>query len=375
MELQYFLDPITNLNKRDFNDNSYYYIPKNDSEFSVKDYEIAEVVLLGVDNQYNKAPDLIRKSFYKLYNHYPKLKIYDCGNLKPGKNKNDLYSALEQVFEQFVKDKKIILILGGSQALTYNCFKIYQKLGFILNVSVIDSVINMHEAIAINEPDFFINRIITQNKNNLLNFNNIAYQSYLIPKSVLQLCNKLYFDNYRLGEIRNQLSDIEPTLRDSHLVSFDISAIRASDSPGNKNASPNGLYGEEACQLSKYAGISDNVNCFGMFDLDPEFDYRNQSANLIAQIIWYFLDGLSQRKNEIPTEKSSNYEKYLVKFNEYAEEFVFYKSKITNRWWIQFPLSENKKQQIVLSCSYSDYESALNNEIPDKWWRFMQKSF
>jgi hypothetical protein len=42
-------------------------------------------------------------------------------------------------------------------------------------------------------------------------------------------------------------------LRDADLVSFDISAVKQSEAPASRFASPNGLAAEDACQLARYA--------------------------------------------------------------------------------------------------------------------------
>ena len=67
---------------------------------------------------------------------------------------------------------------------------------------------------------------------------------------------KLHFDSHRLGIIRSNSSEMEPVLRNTNLFAMDMSAVRYADAPGCANASPNGLNGEDACQLAYYAGLS-----------------------------------------------------------------------------------------------------------------------
>jgi len=74
---------------------------------------------------------------------------------------------------------------------------------------------------------------------------------------------------------------------------FDLNAIKHSDAPGTKKIQPNGLTGEEACQLSRYSGISDATQCFGIFEYEPSIDEQGITAKVIAQMVWYFLDGLT----------------------------------------------------------------------------------
>ncbi len=72
------------------------------------------------------------------------------------------------------------------------------------------------------------------------------------------------------------------------------------------------------------------VSLFGIFNHTS----TSQEAVLIAQIIWYFIEGYQFRSGEYPFGSKDNYLKYIVPLEE--EELVFYKSNKTDRWWIEF---------------------------------------
>ena len=188
--------------------------------------------------------------------------------------------------------------------------------------------------------------------------------------------NKMYFDVFRLGEVRADMEEVEPIVRNADMISFDISAIRQSDAPGNKNVSPNGFYGEEACRITRYAGISDKTSSIGFYEVNPTVDERGQTAHLTAQMIWYFIDGFYSRKNDFPMKDKSNYIKYLVNLRKEDKEIVFYKSKKSDRWWMEVPcpthMSQYERHHLV-PCSYADYQTACNEEMPDRWWQAYQK--
>src|SRR5690606_41527251 len=109
---------------------------------------------------------------------------------------------------------------------------------------------------------------------------------------------KLFFNAVRVGMIAGKLDQAEPVIRAADMVSFDIGAIRASEAPGNANAVPNGLFGDEACQLARYAGMSDKRSSIGFYEFNPTFDPMDQTAMLVSQVIWCFIAGYYNRKKD-----------------------------------------------------------------------------
>ena len=188
------------------------------------------------------------------------------------------------------------------------------------------------------------------------------------------MMKKLYFDTIRLGFARSEMSEVEPFLRDSDMVSLDINAIKQADAPGHATPSVNGFYGEEACQLAKYAGLSDRLSCFCVFEINPNFDVNNQTVELAAQIIWHFVQGFYLRQKDFPVSDLKKYIKFIVNFEKSEQKLIFYKSPKTERWWIEIPYEEkNKEKKLIIPCSYQDYFKATRQEIPDKWWKYFQK--
>ncbi|MDB2385385.1 arginase family protein, partial [Polaribacter sp.] len=188
-----------------------------------------------------------------------------------------------------------------------------------------------------------------------------------------KLLDNLYFDAYRLGEAKD-LENIEPALRNADIVSIDIGSVRQSDAPANKNASPNGFYGEEICAIARYAGLSDKVSSFGIYEYNHLLDRNNQTASLISQAIWYFIEGVNFRAKDYPFSTKDNYQKFTVLLEE-DDPLVFYKSHKTGRWWIEIKiLSDNKyKRHALIPCTYKDYTQATKQIIPKKWFKAMQK--
>ena len=157
---------------------------------------------------------------------------------------------------------------------------------------------------------------------------------------------------------------------------MDLQSIRSSDFRGKHYDSPNGFYAEQICQITKYAGISDKLTSFGIFNLYPEGNTES-SDHLIAQIIWYFIDGVSQRKGDFPIGSKKDYTKFLVNLEDFKEEIIFYKSDKSDRWWMEVPYPPQKEsiyeRHHLIPCDYQDYEKAMKNEVPNLWWKTYQK--
>ncbi|MGH2649493.1 MAG: arginase family protein, partial [Ginsengibacter sp.] len=195
-------------------------------------------------------------------------------------------------------------------------------------------------------------------------YNHIGFQSYFVHPRMLETMDKLRFDCYRLGKAREQMEEMEPVIRNSHLISFDMAAIKYSDAPAS-GCSPNGFTGEEACVLTRYAGLSHNLSSLGIYGYTPKNDIKNLTALQIAQMIWYFIDGKSRSMQETALGERQNFNEYHTAFAEV--DTIFIQSKKTGRWWMELP---NKK---LIACSYNDYLIASNNEIPERWLRAQER--
>ncbi len=323
------------------------------------------------------APDYVRENLYKLFQGSYSTKIVDLGNILKGNTIEDSYFAITDVLSQLLKKNIIPIIIGGGQDLTYCNYIAYKSLEQTINIVTIDSCFDIGDGDKDLNSQSYLSKIILHKPNILFNYSNVGYQTYFVEQNAIDLMDKLYFDSYRLGQVRENLEDVEPIVRNADIVSFDISAIRQSDAPGNGNASPNGFYGEEACQIARYAGLSDKLSSIGFYEINPAFDTNKQTAHLVAQMIWYFIDGFYNRKQDYPIVDKSEYTKYRVSIKDHDHEIVFYKSNKSDRWWMDVPYPINhqikhERHQMV-PCSYRDYETACRDEMPDKWWQTYQK--
>jgi formiminoglutamase len=346
-----------------------------------------DIAIIGVQDDRNAksnqgcalAPDYVREKFYSLYQGNYNVRIVDLGNVIAGNKVSDTYFAIKTVMAELIKKNILPVIVGGGQDITYAQYMAYEDLEQKVDLVVIDSHFDLDESdenTIETTSASYLNKIFLHEPNYLFNFSNIGYQTYFVNQDSLRVMEKLLFDVHRLGDFSGNMHLSEPIIRNASLISFDISAIRSSDACANGNATPNGFYGEQACQLCRYAGMSDKLTSFGFYEFNPAYDVNGQTATLLAQMLWYFVDGFYNRKKDFPLQPKSQYLIYKTSLKNDAHELVFVKSKKSDRWWMQVPYpsgaSKNERFHLV-PCRYEDYQTAVAGEMPDLWWRTYQK--
>lgn len=328
---------------------------------------------LAVNNKSTgEGLDLIRKEFYQLYLGNWTNSMVDLGNITKGADVTDTYFALIEVLRYLLKKNIIPIIIGGEHDLTYANYRAYDSLEQTVNLAVIDNKFDLGSISDEINSQSFLSKIIMEKPNNLFNYSNIGYQSYLIAQEEIDLLDSMYFDSIRIGEAK-KIENVEPLLRDADIVSIDLSSVRQAEAPANQNATPNGFFGDEICAVSRYAGISDKVSSFGIYEYNPIFDRNNQTAQLVAQMIWYFIEGVNFRSNDYPFGSKENYQKYIVPIDD--ENLIFYKSIKSSRWWFEINIKENNniKRKSLIPCTYQEYVNATNQEIPERWYKTIRK--
>lgn len=316
----------------------------------------------------------VRKAFYKLFPGNWLHPMADLGDIQRGNTVEDTYFALSQVVSSLVNANIVPVIIGGSQDLTYANYRAYDKISSMVNIVNIDKSFDLGDSSKPINNGSYLGKIILEKPYNLFNYTAIGFQTYFNSQEEIDLMEKLYFESYRLGDISQSIGLVEPLLRDADIVTLDLNSVKSSEVSFNQKYSPNGFNGREICAISRYSGISNKVSSFGIFEYNPSNDDQ-ATAMLVAQIIWYFIEGFNCRVNDDDFSNQSNYQKFTVLVED--EELVFYKSKKTGRWWIEIPFVEysntKSQQHPLLACMYEDYETATKGTIPERWFKAYKK--
>ena len=345
------------------------------------DLDDVKIAIFGVEedrnseNNFGCGDDLhfIRRKLYELFPGNWDAEIADLGTVLKGQEVSDTYFAVADIITSLLKKNIIPVIIGGGQDITYVNYRAYDSLEQTINITAVDSRFDLGSLEDELTSQSYLSKIIMQKPNNLFNYSNVGYQTYFNSQGEIQLFDSLFFDTCRLG-MAKELENIEPAFRNADIVSIDMGAVRQSEAPANNNASPNGFYGEEICAISRYAGISDKVSSFGIYEYNSKYDNNHQTASLIAQMIWYFIEGVNFRVKDYPFSGKENYQKFTVLMED-DDPIVFYKSNKTGRWWIEINiLSDNKyKRHALIPCTYKDYTEATKQVIPERWYKAMKK--
>lgn len=352
-------------------------------KYGLPDLEGVNIAILGVLENRNDINyigdefqlDEIRKSLYGLFPGSWNTTIADLGDINKGETVEDTYFALKTTITILVKKGIIPIIIGGTQDLTYANYRAYDSIIPMINIVNVDSRFDLGDSSQPIKNDSFVGKIILDQPYNLFNYASIGYQTYFNAQEEIDLMDKLYFESYRLGEISKDITLVEPVLRDANIVSIDLGAVKGAEVSLKQKMSPNGFDGKEICSIARYAGISNKVSSFGIYEYKPSKD-DSLSSMLMSQIIWYFIEGVNYRVKDDDFINENNYQKFITLVD--SQELIFYKSNKTGRWWIEIPflteVNNKLKRHTLLPCMHQDYLEACNNKIPDRWFKAFQKN-
>lgn len=339
-------------------------------EDAFPDIDRAHLVLVGCGEQRGSglltesgAADEVRTAFYNLYHWHSDIKLADVGNIRIGKTLTDTYAALKLVLRELSDAGKTVVVLGGSHDLTVAQYQAFADKQQAIDAAGVDAIIDIN----LDSParsDHFLMDLLTAEPNYMNHYNHLAFQSYFVHPRMLETMDKLRFDCFRVGMVKERIEEMEPVLRGCHIFSFDITALAHAFAPANV-VTPNGLTGEEACTLMQFAGMSSNMRSIGLYGFQPENDRDALTAKQLAQMLWYLMDGLSRATREAPLDERQSFNEFHTVFAEVESHFL--QSKKTGRWWMQLPGGQ------WMACSHRDYLLASNNQIPERWLRAQER--
>lgn len=378
MDLKIFFSPIEEEHFAHIRQaNSFY---KNIKVYTDKmpDYRNADIAIISVNEEAGtelnkgtaKGSIQIRKKLFNLKKGHGAYKIVDMGTLRNGVDRSETLGRIKEVCQNLIENNVLPLLIGGSHDLDYGQYMAYEDLDKLISLLNVDAFLDMEDGATVSANEQHIHKILLHEPNYLFNYSHLGYQSYLIDPNAIAILEKLYFEAYRIGHLRSNIKEMEPIIRNADMLSFDVTAIKSSDAPGNASAQPFGLTGEEACQICWYAGINEKLSSAGFYEYNPELDDPTyKTAAVVATMIWYFIEGFYNRKNE-NNFKNNDYLRFVVSMPSEPEVLHFYKSKISEKWWMEVPYPQGKEKysrNCIIPCSYTDYQIATKGELPERY--------
>ncbi|GAA4001290.1 formimidoylglutamase [Hymenobacter fastidiosus] len=338
------------------------------------DWRAADLALIGLDEWRGSAAgapathgaDEVRRRFYQLQKGSGSVRLVDLGNLRPGLTLEDTYLRLREIIGTLLEHNTVPILLGGSHDLDYGQFLAYENLDRPVSFATVDSHVDMAEHDTAAPEAAHLRRILMHEPSFLFNFAQLAHQQYLVAADVLAALEKLHFETLRLGQVRDDIRQAEPLLRQADFVSFDVAALRWNDAPAYSPANPFGLTNEEAAKLAWYAGHNDQLSSFGLYGYRPDYDVQGLAASTLATMLWYFVEGYYHRRGETDFQ-SRRFIRYAVGLPGSPAKLVFYKAKRTEKWWLEVESMANSDIKRIVPCSYEDYFRAAQGDLPNRW--------
>ena len=157
-----------------------------------------------------------------------------------------------------------------------------------------------------------------------------------------------------LGQIREDISLLEPIIRNTTNLSFSTTCIKRAETLSHTSPAC-GLTILEACKIARYAGFSDSLS---HLQIVLPSDTNEQLDEIVALFIWYFMEARTEfvRLNNKP----DHMQKYIVHCDSLDVELSFIKDITKDKWWVVNPFEKDQK----IPCNEADYMKILNGEDP-----------
>lgn len=292
----------------------------------------------------------------------------DLGGYKGGE------AGLAELIDFLDKQDILTIVIGQSPFIPKALLDAHSRKTYPIKMASANSSLDW----GTEEKPSLLKTLLKKHPGYLAQLNCMGYQSYFVDPQLLSYLEQQLFETYRLGKLQEQMYEVEPMLRNVQAFAFDLSAIAAVHAPASSNPNPNGFTAKEACQIMRYAGMSDLLNQAALYTYEPEADDRGLSAILMAQMVWYLVEGYQQRVGEAPPalEQLTRYELQLPVGQ---LPVSFFKSTKTDRWWFhvfeeanQLSLDQIDPLQLE-ACSYQDYLMTCEGDVPERLLMALQR--
>lgn len=317
--------------------------------------------------------DNIRKAWYELSANFSNGEVLDLGHIYEDRE------ALNNTLN-FLNNKDVLSIILSFDALpTLSACPLAKAACNITkaNISLVSAALPYSLEKSLENPPL-INALWASRDD--LKINVFGFQSYYIDKLALAHLDKKDSELLRLGQLENNIQDIEPLIRGSHILSFDISAIKHSEAPLSTAPKAIGISAVNACQIMRYAALCNAlqfINIFGYFgkgDIALNFDI---TAGLIAQMIWFAIEANFKKVEDYPV-IPAQLQEYILICKDIDFPLSFFKNNRSDKWWFAMSEWEWMEKYIhnpfLIPCSEEDFKTACEGELPERLWRYLIKT-
>lgn len=343
-------------------------------------WQDAEIALIGLEDYRGMedgktcsfSANAIRNQLYQLTRNTSSLSIVDFGNLRTGFDQVETRYRLREMCGMLLEHNILPVIFGGSNDLAYGQILSYEKLGFPIEWINIDAKLDYD--ISINRPyaECYLYTLLESEQHLILHYHHMAHQTYLTEPIYQTNLSECYNFNFtRLGELKQDLTAVEPAIRKADAITFDLNAVAWESNPANPSSLPFGLSAEEAVRLAGFAGASQHVSSIGFYGYLKSMDQRNVSANLQAVMIWHFLEGYLSRPST-PELKKESYHLFEVIHSQEPKKYTFFQHKVQrDKWWLR--TETEAFGTLDIPCLQRDYLEALDGQVPEAWLKAIKK--
>ena len=314
----------------------------------------------------------IREQLYVLSLPDESMMVADLGNLAYEEADEEYQDLIIQILDYLASHEKLVILLANKQEISLAQILALEDQYEGLQYVHIDGRLDVAADEEMFSSSNYNYHLLNHHNDLLFDFINLGYQRYLVSQQELLELKSRNYQAIRYGLLHNQIEESEPFLRMADVISFDLSAIRHADMPGNHRPSPGGFNAMEACRMARYAGLAYQVKSISFSEFKPEEDLHDQGSLMTAMLIWYFIDGWYNKWQDKPDEQRSNLRKYDVQLRATIEQIHFFQHLHSGRWWMEVPYQEDLGQtwgrSLLIPCSERDYQLAREDDIPERWW-------
>jgi formiminoglutamase len=282
-----------------------------------KEYTDADVVILGCPQDEgvrrmrgrdgaSKAPDEIRRQFYRLTTFKIGKRLFDLGNIIIGATLEETHEFHYEVVRRVLSDGKRLIVLGGGNDISYPGGRAMAATFGAENwIAVnVDSQLDVRDDRPRNSGTPY-RQLLDEGCLKPDYFYEVGYQTHF--------CSPVYYEYVRgLGvhrislEMLRSRTDVDQEIKEQirlHFINhsssmstffgFDLGAVRSADAPGTSAASPVGLRAGEFITLVKYAASLANTKMIEFSEVNPKFDQDDRTTKLVAIAMHRFCSHLN----------------------------------------------------------------------------------